>query len=55
MRGISRVRRVQYCLRRDTDIVRRKTGAGKRAFQGRKSENWFSERLPRMGAKKKYV
>ena len=39
----------------NTDIVRRKNGAGKRAFQVRKSENWFSERLPRMGAKKKLV
>ena len=32
-----------------------KNRAGKRAFSGRKSENWFSERLPRMGAKKKLV
>ena len=39
----------------NTDIVRRKTGAGKRAFQVRKIENWFSERLPRMGARKKLV
>ena len=55
MRGISRVRRVQYCLRRDTDIVRRKTGAGKRAFQVRKIENWFSVCKPHVGANKKYV
>ena len=32
-----------------------KTCAGKRAFPGRENENWFSVRLPRMGAKKKYV
>ena len=55
MRGISRVRRVQYCLRRNTDIVRRKTGAGKRAFQVRKIENWFSVCKPHVGANKKYV
>jgi len=55
MRGISRARRVQYCLRRNTDIVRRKNGAGKRAFQVRKIENWFSAVLAHMGAKKKYV
>ena len=32
-----------------------KTGAEKRPFGVRKSENWFSARLPHMGAKKKYV
>ena len=52
MRGISRVRRVQYCLRRDTDIVRRKNGVRKRAFQVRKIENWFSVCKPHVGANK---
>jgi len=31
-----------------------KTRPQKRAFSVQKIENWFSERLPHMGAKKKY-
>ena len=33
---------------------RRKTGAGGRPLRVREIENWFSVRLPHMGAKKKY-
>ena len=41
--------------RNSSRLNRWKTRAEKRAFQVRKIENWFSERLPRMGEKKKLV
>ena len=41
--------------RNSSRLNRWKTRAEKRAFQVLKIENWFSERLPRMGEKKKLV
>ena len=45
----------RYAVRRNADKGSRKNGAGKQRIFSRKIENWFSERKPHMGAKKKYL